>query len=151
MINTIKKQFQQSALRPAWVYPAIHELKVGVMYTLTISPSKQCTDLALCVRRPGFKTYVSREIIELIPGSGKLYLDVSTKNQRYHYHGYFYFTHWIDIIQFYDNIPKLKDLCTFEIKELNSYEWLPYMRKTKHLFHKFSIKFISGMTPPEDD
>lgn len=125
----LKKDFHHHSFKASHVYPKLEDIQVNVSYAFSVNPCNQ--------RDSVIETCSEHKVIfDLLKDycSYKLYPEISTKSQLLHYHGYLNFKRYIEIGMFYKYcIPKLRDLATFTIEPITSYDWYIYVRKQRHI------------------
>lgn len=127
-----KEKLQKAAFKEAFIYPKLEDIQTNLPYALTISP--------LYIKESYFESYIDLEddIAPLLKGRIQLRPELSTQTQRWHWHGTLEFLHYLDIVYFYMNLPKLKAICTFTIKNIDkSYEWYLYCIKQRHILKPY--------------
>lgn len=118
-------------------YPKLESLNHHTIYALTINPSPLFQKTSL------YENYlnITQNILE--PHFDKfttytLRPEISTKTTLYHVHGTVKFNSLNDLFTFYAfHISKLKDLCTFTIKPITTYDWTIYCLKQRHIIKPY--------------
>lgn len=105
------------------------------VYAFTISPSQQFQFKHEGIRLPKFITHMKDLFIKLFGTiKYKMYLEISTNNQNYHYHGIIQFINYSNIISFYDQLPKFQDDYSMELDTVEQqWIWYVYTHKQRHI------------------
>lgn len=118
-------------------YPKLESLKPSETYALTISPSPMLQKTSLF---ENYNTLIEQILAPHFNKFSKYTLrpEISTKSTQFHVHGNIKFNSYNDLLTFYAfHISKLKDLCTFTIKPITSYDWHIYVRKQRHIIKPY--------------
>jgi len=145
-LNMIKKQFSSKAFKNPWVYPSLESIictsemensdrELYYNYSFSVSPKKQFHSDP--PRYHQFKTAFNADIVPLIfPMDYVMHLELSTKSCNYHFHGIARFNTVDHATEFYQNIPRLKELCTFKLQYLptaDDNKWHRYCFKQTYM------------------
>jgi hypothetical protein len=129
--DSIKNQF----LKEPYIYPALEECHPDCLYALTISPIVQCSSYLEQYR------HLESDIAPLFNGEIQLRPELSTKRQFWHWHGTLLFPKYVDVVTFYRNISRLKNICTFTIKPIDCYwQWYLYCIKQRPFLKPYIIQ-----------
>lgn len=142
-------ELRSKAYKEPWVYPTLESIIPHVSYAFTISPKKQSNTIVE-QRVDDQKIFT---LLDKVDTGYKMYPELSTKENNYHYHGYISFNSYLNITKFYYYIIRdLKELCTFVIKEIDTYDWYIYCRKQKlhmkalHRNYDIPYRILSNLT-----
>lgn len=136
----LKHRFSTSIFnKPKDIILPLEEYNINKIYALTISPSLQFHDDS--PRLHQFLDNFEKNIKPLLPMYFKLYLEMSTLNQHYHFHGYGNFYKDYNIAIFYSNLPRIKELCSISLVPIVDYNWPVYIIKQRHIMKSF-CKFL---------
>lgn len=135
-MTNLRATFTKGAFKERWVYPSLEQLRPNREYTFSFSPLSQHQN-----ESPRFITFykdIEKTILPYIVGHYKLYWEVSTKSQNIHFHGTICWQNTYEITKFYlFTIPKLKEMCTFELDTWNGYQWTIYCLKQQIVLSEY--------------
>lgn len=135
-----KNQLQfLDGFEPKSEYPELENIQTRRVYAFTVSPEPEAE-----YRVPSAVRKLVNEILPLFCADCKLWVELSTKNQIVHFHGYISFAMLRHIGRFYLNIKAINQLCHFKIDVLNNPEnWYPYITKQRPvmdtLLHNYQL------------
>lgn len=133
----LKKQFYSHFNKSKDLILPLEEYHCKSTYALTISPSLQFHDNS--PRLHQFLDNFLKNIKPLLAMNFKLYLEMSTLNQNYHFHGYANFNKDYEIALFYSNLPRIKELCSISLEKMFDCYWPVYVVKQRHLMKPFCV------------
>lgn len=129
--------------------PSIECINPDTFYAFTITPSQQFQFKDEGVRIPKFVNHMKEIFHKIFVMNNikyKVYLEISTKSQNYHYHGLVKFMNYNNILNFYDQLPQYNDDYQIEIDSIeHMYMWYVYCHKQKHIIkpicHHYMVEY----------
>lgn len=133
-MNELQLQFKRGCFNPKDIYPPLEEISINTPYALTITPQDQQHGQSPRLYSFNIK---SQDTLKYLPGTYKLYTELSTKSCNIHYHGTIIFKDALQIATFYMNIPKIIQMASISLKPITSWEWTPYCIKQRHIMEPY--------------
>lgn len=131
MTNTYKQQLIDGAFGKH-IIPKLDEISPYSTWAFTVAPAQDFeTYFEFYNKSVDVLKHVFRGcFVDLRP-------ELSTQNQRWHWHGYLTFGNAVSVVSSYLKLSKLKEFSTFTIKPIESWEWFVYVRKQRSVIKPY--------------
>jgi len=118
--------------------PDLEDLKVNYWYPFSLMPREQPSDMSGSRPIQEWYNYINEYLLKYQPffQVDKMYIELSTENQRWHFHGYILIPDAFDF--YYKGIAVLKAMGTYAIKDSN-FEGTKYKTWDEYIIKQQSI------------